>query len=238
MGHSMRLSIFNPFNSLKLFSVAPARFASTIVMLKRIKQLKKGRKYLVISDELSSYKKNDVGKDKIVKDTLLNDVWWGKVDYILSFTSPIYDVYGKRDTKASSFRLVYEMWDLMIEKVRKAIYQYERRAKSEESSFYEVVHSILIDSWTKSSTPLHCLAHSLNPRYYSHESLSGDSNRVPPYQDMELTLERVKCFKRYFIDVDVRRQVNIKFANFSNGREGFVDIDSLSDRGKMDAKSW
>ncbi|XP_068504437.1 uncharacterized protein [Phaseolus vulgaris] len=42
MGHSMRLSMFNNFNSLKLLSVASTRFASTIVMLKRFRSLKKG----------------------------------------------------------------------------------------------------------------------------------------------------------------------------------------------------
>jgi len=47
-----------------------------------------------------------------------------------------------------------------------------------------------------------------------------------------------KCFKRYFDDVNVRRQVNIELANFSNGREYFEDVDSLRDKGKMDAKTW
>lgn len=161
MSHSMRLSIFN---SLKLLSIAPTRFASTIVMLKRFKQLKKGLQEMVISDQWSSYKEDDVAKAKFVKDTLLDDKWWDKVDYILSFTSPIYDVLRRTDTEASSLHLVYEMWDSMIEKVKNAIYQYERKEESEGSTFYEVVHSILIDRWTKSSTPLHCLAHSLNPR--------------------------------------------------------------------------
>eukprot|EP00256_Glycine_max_P068435 XP_025983030.1 uncharacterized protein LOC100803797 isoform X1 [Glycine max] len=161
MSHSMRLSIFN---SLKLLSIAPTRFASTIVMLKRFKQLKKGLQEMVISDQWSSYKEDDVAKAKFVKDTLLDDKWWDKVDYILSFTSPIYDVLRRTDTKVSSLHLVYEMWDSMIEKVKNAIYQYERKEESEGSTFYEVVHSILIDRWTKSSTPLHCLAHSLNPR--------------------------------------------------------------------------
>ena len=48
-----------------------------------------------------------------------------------------------------------------------------------------------------------------NCRYYSHEWLSEDSNRVPPHQDMELTRERLKCFMRFFLDVDVRRKVNM-----------------------------
>jgi len=43
---------------------------------------------------------------------------------------------------------------------------------------------------------------------------------------------------RYFDDPNVRRQVNIEFANFSNEDEEFHDVDSLRDRGKMDAKKW
>jgi len=39
VGHSMRISMFNSFNSLKLLYVASTRFASTIVMLKRFRSL-------------------------------------------------------------------------------------------------------------------------------------------------------------------------------------------------------
>ena len=76
MSHSMRLSIFNSFNSLKFLSIASTRFSSTIVMLKRFKQLKKGLQEMVISDQWSSYKEDDVAKAKFVKDTLLDDKWW------------------------------------------------------------------------------------------------------------------------------------------------------------------
>ncbi|KAG6530429.1 hypothetical protein ZIOFF_012661 [Zingiber officinale] len=38
-----------------------------------------------------------------------------------------------------------------------------------DSKFYEVVHNILVERWNKNNTPLHCLTHSLNSRYYSHE---------------------------------------------------------------------
>jgi len=43
---------------------------------------------------------------------------------------------------------------------------------------------------------------------------------------------------RYFDDPDVRRQVNIEFANISNEGEEFHDVDSLRGRGKIDAKIW
>jgi len=38
---------------------------------------------------------------------------------------------------------------------------------------------------------------------------------------------------RYFDNLDVRRQVNIEFANFSNGREDFDDVDSLREIKRM-----
>ncbi|RZC13791.1 F-box/LRR-repeat protein [Glycine soja] len=82
----------------------------------------------------------------------------------------------------------------------------------------------------------HLVVHEMG--YYSHKWLNEDSNRVPPHQDMELTRERLKCFKRFFLDVDVRRKVNIEFANFSDGREDFDNLDSLNDRGQMDPKVW
>ncbi|XLR32814.1 hypothetical protein S83_060714 [Arachis hypogaea] len=108
------------------------------------------------------------------------------------------------------------MWDSMIKKVKSAIYLYERKDEQESSSFYNVVHSILVQRWTKNSTPLYCLAHSLNPRYYSHQWLREDPTRVSPHQDIEITNERVKCLKRGVFD----------------------DYDSLNDRGIIDAKSW
>jgi len=41
---------------------------------------------MVISDQWSSYKDDDIQKTQFVKDTLLDKNWWKNVDYILSFT--------------------------------------------------------------------------------------------------------------------------------------------------------
>jgi len=59
----------------------------------------------------------------------------------------------------------------MFEDEKKVIYAYERKADVEQPltfhDFHEVVHLILIACWTKSSTPLHCLVRSLNPRLFN-----------------------------------------------------------------------
>ena len=68
MNHAMRLSMYNNHCKLKLLSVADTRFASTIVMLKRFKTIKRGLEQLVISEEWEMYKEDDVVKAKEVKD--------------------------------------------------------------------------------------------------------------------------------------------------------------------------
>lgn len=68
------------------------------------------------------------------------------------------------DTDKPCLHLIYEMWDNMIEKVKDCIYRHERKEIDEEFVFYDTIYAILYDFWLKSNTPLHCSAHSLNPR--------------------------------------------------------------------------
>ncbi|XP_028092021.1 uncharacterized protein LOC114292301 [Camellia sinensis] len=188
-------------------------------MLKRFKLTKRGLQSMVISDQWVSYKEDDVGKATSVKEKLLNDVWWDKIDYILTFTLPIYEMLRFCDTDKPCLHLVYEMWDTMIEKVKASIFRHEGKLDHEESIFYSVVHNILVERWSKSNTPLHCLAHSLNPRYYSSTWLDENPNRVPPHRDEEISSMRNKCFKKYFPNLEERRVVNVEYAKFSGGLE-------------------
>ncbi|KAJ9556720.1 hypothetical protein OSB04_011334 [Centaurea solstitialis] len=56
--------------------------------------------------------------------------------------------------------------------------------------------------WGKNNTTLHCLAHSLHPRYYSDAWLLEDSTRCAPHMDGEISQERMKCFRRLFPNDD------------------------------------
>ena len=51
MNHVMRLPMFNNHYKLKLLSMADTRFASTIVMFKRFKKIKRDLEQLVISED-------------------------------------------------------------------------------------------------------------------------------------------------------------------------------------------
>ncbi|XP_030936441.1 uncharacterized protein LOC115961638 [Quercus lobata] len=103
--HSMRLAIFNSYSPLKLLAVVETRFASIIIILKRLFQ----------------------------------------VAYILRFTGPIYEMLQVADTDAPILNKLYEMWDSMIENVKKEIYEHEGKEDYEESPFYDVVLNMLIE---------------------------------------------------------------------------------------------
>ncbi|OMP06673.1 hypothetical protein CCACVL1_01474 [Corchorus capsularis] len=62
-------------------------------------------------------REDDVSKAERVKEIILNDEWWDQVDYIVSFTTPIYEMFRIMDTDRPTLHLVHEMWDEMIEKV-------------------------------------------------------------------------------------------------------------------------
>ncbi|KAL9663773.1 hypothetical protein QQ045_019164 [Rhodiola kirilowii] len=131
------------------------------------------------------------------------------------------------DTDKPCLHLVYEMWDVMIEKVKKVIYEHENIDESETSTFYDMVHKILVARLAKSNTRLHCLAHSLNPRYYSHEWLTEDATRVPPHRDAEISMEQRKCFKKLFPNQDDYNKVTNEYVSFSLEGGDFGDSDAL-----------
>ncbi|XP_058003098.1 uncharacterized protein LOC110657061 [Hevea brasiliensis] len=167
-------------------------------MLKRFKLIRRALEAMVMSDQWAQYREDDQGKARFVRDKVVDEDWWEKVDYIIAFTGPIYDMIRVCDTDKPCLHLVYELWDSMIKKVKQVIFYHEGKQADGFSPFYYVVHRILVDRWAKSNTPLHCLAHSLNPRFYSEKWLQEGEGRVPPHMDGEVSTERIKCFRRIF----------------------------------------
>ncbi|GAU32553.1 hypothetical protein TSUD_218110 [Trifolium subterraneum] len=151
---------------------------------------------------------------------------------------PIYDMLRSCDTDEPNLHLVYDKWDSMIDRVKSAIYQHEGKELTQYSSFYDVVYDILTDRWSKSNTPLHCLAHSLNPRYYCKEWLDQYPTRVAPHRDNEICQERNKCLKSYFQDVSERREALAEFVKFSSAEGELGQFDSLLDRWNLTPKEW
>ncbi|CAL8990500.1 unnamed protein product [Prunus brigantina] len=62
VNHNMRLTMYKDHCKLKLLSIAETRFAYTLVMIRRFKEVKEGLEQMVISPNWSLYKEDDVGK--------------------------------------------------------------------------------------------------------------------------------------------------------------------------------
>jgi len=108
------------------------------------------------------YRDDDVGQAQFVKEKMLDDLLCDKINYIIAFTEPIYDMIRVTDTDKPSLDLVYDMWNATIEKV-KCYLSARGKRENDQSHFYDVVHQILEDRWNKSNMPLQ-FWHSLDSR--------------------------------------------------------------------------
>ncbi|WVZ98549.1 hypothetical protein U9M48_043978 [Paspalum notatum var. saurae] len=238
INHTMKWSIFDEFSQLKMLDIPDSCFASDIVMLKRFRLIKQSLLRMIVSDQWPAYRKENIEDSQIARRKLIDDLWWDRIDYILAFTEPIYSMIHMVDTEKSCFRLIYEMWDNMVEKVKAAIYKHEEKTPEQESTFYSVVHGILADWWNKSKTPLHCLAHMLNPRHYSVNWIDEGVNRVPPHHDSEMSDVRNSCLRQLFPTTDDLRTIKQQYAEFALLGTKYFSLASMVDRDILDPKTW
>ena len=53
--------------------------------------------------------REDVGQAQFVKEKVLDDLWWDKINYIIAFSEPIYDMIKVTDTCKASLHLVWHV---------------------------------------------------------------------------------------------------------------------------------
>ncbi|XP_022868725.1 uncharacterized protein LOC111388271 [Olea europaea var. sylvestris] len=128
VNHEMALAIYNKYSKLCLLRVADTRFAYAIVMSKRLREVRPALEKMLMDSNWRIYRDgSNEGKSQEVKTCVVNDVWWDNLDYFLSFTEPIYNMLRVADTNSPVFHLIYDMWDTMIENVKKIVFEHEER---------------------------------------------------------------------------------------------------------------
>ncbi|KAF8412755.1 hypothetical protein HHK36_000725 [Tetracentron sinense] len=233
VNHSTAFTIYNKYSKLKLLGVTETRFASTLILVKSALQR------MVIDESWRFYREEDSQKVQKIKEILVSDLWWDNVEYLLDFSEPIVSMLRVADTDTPMLHLVYEKWDSMIEEIRKRVFRHEKKnTLTDESKFYDEMHEVLVRRWNKSSTPLHCLAHSLNPKYYSNEWLSEGIGRIPPNLDEEISEGRNACFERLFSSVTMLRKVREEYGKFSAAIGNFGRWEALSERYTINPLAW
>ncbi|KAK9733541.1 hypothetical protein RND81_04G074100 [Saponaria officinalis] len=162
-------------------------------------------------------------KARKIRMLILDDSWWEKVEYFLEFMKTIYQMIKFGDRDAPVLHLIYDMWDCMIEDIKVVIFKREGK----------YINHVLELRWNKSNTPLHCLAHSLVPKYYSINWLNDGRTifqRVLPHQDLEVSTQRNLCFQRLFPDPIELRNVLKEYGSFSSGLDYFSQAHVIASR--------
>ena len=72
-----------------MLKIADTWFASSFIMLKRLREVKTALGAMVISEFWSFWRKTDQTTSKRVKDTVLEDAWWERVDLLIRIMDPI-----------------------------------------------------------------------------------------------------------------------------------------------------
>ncbi|WOH11569.1 hypothetical protein DCAR_0831058 [Daucus carota subsp. sativus] len=243
LNHSRALTIYQTHSQHMLIKIAETRFASHVIMGQRLLLVKSALEKTVLDLNWKAFRKTNLeAKADHVKECVISDRWWDKLEYFVAFTSPIYNMIRLADTGTPCLHLVYDMWDSMIEEVREKIFNEEGKdPKNDESEFFNDVQYVLENRWNKSNTPLHCMAHSLVPKYYSDAWLNSGSGviaRVAPNEDREVSLNRAKCFKKMFPKQDDLRKINAKYGKFSGALGFFSEPHVLEGRVHQEPLIW
>jgi hypothetical protein len=119
--HTNALTIYKKYTQLSLLKVSYTWFASSFIMLKRSREVKAALGSMVISEFWSFWRKTDQASSKKLKDTILDDDWWERVDITIKIMELIISLLQFAGTDKSILGEVYEGWESMIESMRTII---------------------------------------------------------------------------------------------------------------------
>ena len=119
-------------------------------MLKRLREVKAALGAMVISDLWSFWRKTDQIASKKVKETVLDDGWWERVNVIIKIMEPIISLLRFADTDHPILGDVYEGWDSMIESVKTIVMENDCTEYGTSSeSLWSTIQDILISRWDR-----------------------------------------------------------------------------------------
>jgi hypothetical protein len=123
--HTNALTIYKAYTHLSLLKIADTRFASSFIMLKRLREVKSALGSMFILEYWSFWRKTDQASSKRVKDTVLDDGWWERVDLTIKIMDPIISLLRFANTDKPILGEIYEGRDSMIESVKTGILEHE-----------------------------------------------------------------------------------------------------------------
>eukprot|EP00253_Pinus_taeda_P030084 PITA_30084 len=96
--HNESQAIFREYSKLELLKVAETRYASNFVMLRRLVEVKHALVSMVVSQLWVEWRQADSERGSMVRRLCLDEDWWSKVDFLLKFTTPAFELLRSADT--------------------------------------------------------------------------------------------------------------------------------------------
>ena len=157
---------------------------------------------------------------------------------MLKFTAPAFKLLQSTDTDQPFLGEVYDGMDTMVEKTVGIISQESPQLLFIDVGFVDLIQKIMVDRWNSFNTPLHTLAHALNPRFYDEEFIAqSNGKRKAPHQDREVANGVKKALMRIFL-AHLHREVKEEFASFTVGMDDYSDVSALEERSTMYPVRW
>jgi hypothetical protein len=174
----------------------------------------------------------------MVQRVLIDEDWWSKVEFLLKFSLPAFELLRDVDIDKPFLGEIYDGMDTKVEKTVEIITQEAPTLFFVEVDFVEHVRSIIVTRWNGFNTPLHTLAHALNPKFYDEEFIAqSNGKRKAPHKDKKVATGVKKSFQRLFPSSQ-QTKVREEFACFVAGLEDFADISALEERSTMNPIKW
>ena len=164
---------------------------------------------------------------------MLDDGWWERVNLTIKIMHPIISLFQFVDMDQPISRDVYKGWGCMIESMKNIVMDNESpNYGTSIEILWSPIQDILLSRWDKNCTPLHCLVHSLNPKFYSQYWLNGgSSHRFPPHMDGDISHGKKVEFRRLYQDRALLNKIAVGFIEFSTSTKIFGGYDVIEDRG-------
>ena len=96
--HHQSQAIFREYSKLELLKVVETRYASNFIMLHCLVEVKQALVSMVVSQLWVEWRQADSERGTAVRRMCLDEDWWSKVDFLLLFTTPAFELLRHADT--------------------------------------------------------------------------------------------------------------------------------------------
>lgn len=174
---------------------------------------------MVVSQLWVEWRQADTKQGAMVRRLCLDEEWWSKIDFLLKFKGPAFELLRSTDTNHPFLGLVYDGMNCMVEKTMEIISQESPQLLFEDVGFVDLVQKIMVDRWNNFNTPP--LAHALNPKFYDEELIAqSNGKRKALHEDREVANGVKKALLRMF-PTNLHKEVKEEFASFAAGLDPY-----------------